>query len=58
LNGLKITLIDFFPRLVKNITTVSFIFTGLFIAVMIPVAWIMLVQTWDLLQLDQVTVGG
>jgi succinate dehydrogenase / fumarate reductase cytochrome b subunit len=58
LNGLKITLIDFFPSLVKNITTVSFVFTGLFIAVMIPVTWIMLDQTWDLIQLEQVTVGG
>jgi len=57
-NGLKITLIDFFPSLVKNIRVVSLAFTALFIVVIIPVAVVMLQQTWDLYQLDQVTVGG
>jgi succinate dehydrogenase / fumarate reductase, cytochrome b subunit len=58
INGLKITLIDFFPRLVTNITTVSFIFTGIFLAIMIPVTWVMLQQTWDLYRLEEVVVGG
>ena len=58
INGLKITLIDFFPSLVKNITTVSFIFTGIFLAIMIPVTWVMLQQTWDLYRLEEVVVGG
>jgi succinate dehydrogenase / fumarate reductase, cytochrome b subunit len=57
INGLKITLIDFFPGLVKNFRTISFVFTGIFILSMIPVTIAMLQQTWDLYQLDMI-VGG
>jgi succinate dehydrogenase / fumarate reductase cytochrome b subunit len=57
INGLKIALIDFFPRLVKNIRTVSFVFTGIFILAMIPVAIAMLQQTWDLYQMDVIWGG-
>lgn len=58
INGLKITLIDFFPSLVRSIRTVSFVFTGVFILSMIPVTIAMLQQTWDLYQLDMIPVGG
>ena len=56
LNGLKITLIDFFPRLVPHIKVIG----GprppaSFLLVMIPVTWIMLDQTLDLL-FDRVRV--
>jgi succinate dehydrogenase / fumarate reductase cytochrome b subunit len=57
INGLKITLIDFFPSTVKNIRTVSFIFTGIFILAMIPVTIAMLQQTWDLYQLGMIWGG-
>lgn len=50
LNGLKITLIDFFPSLVSHIEWLSFVITGIFILAAIPTTWIMLGQTWDLLQ--------
>jgi len=50
LNGLKITLIDFFPRLVRRIRPISLVFTAVFVLAMIPIAWIMLGQTWDLIQ--------
>jgi succinate dehydrogenase / fumarate reductase cytochrome b subunit len=50
LNGLKITLIDFFPRLVRRIRPISIAFTAVFVLALIPTAWIMLGQTWDLLQ--------
>jgi succinate dehydrogenase / fumarate reductase cytochrome b subunit len=45
LNGLKITLIDLFPRLARHIYWISFGFTGLFIVTAIPTTWIMLAQT-------------
>ena len=48
LNGLKITLIDFFPRLVTRIRGISIAFTAVFILTLIPTAWIMLGQAWDL----------
>ena len=48
LNGLKITLIDFFPRLVSRIRPISIAFTAVFILTLIPTAWIMLGQAWDL----------
>ena len=50
LNGVKILLIDFFPRLVKHIYWLGFATTAAFILVMIPTTWIMLDQTWDLIQ--------
>ncbi|HEY7478347.1 MAG TPA: succinate dehydrogenase, cytochrome b556 subunit [Actinomycetota bacterium] len=49
LNGLKITLIDFFPRLVPHIRVLGRATTALFVLAMIPVTWIMLDQTLDLL---------
>ena len=50
LNGLKITLIDLFPRLVRRIRPISIAFTVVFVLALIPTAWIMLGQAWDLLQ--------
>lgn len=50
LNGLKITLIDFFPSLVSHIAWLSFVVTSLFILAAIPTTWIMLGQTWELVQ--------
>lgn len=50
LNGTKIILIDFFPSLVKHIYWLSFATMALYILVMIPTAWIMLDQTWDLIK--------
>ena len=48
LNGLKITLIDFFPRLVSRIRPISIAFTAVFVLTLIPTAWIMLGQAWNL----------
>jgi len=48
LNGLKITMIDFFPRLVRFIGPISIATTLLFAAAAIPTTVIMLMQTWDL----------
>ena len=48
LNGLKITLIDFFPRLVTHITGISLATAGVFALTAIPTTVIMLKQTWDL----------
>lgn len=50
LNGLKITLIDFFPQLVRRIRPISIAFTAVFVLSLIPITWIMLGQAWDLLQ--------
>ena len=50
LNGLKITLIDFFPRLVRKIRPISIAFTTVFVLSLIPITWIMLGQAWDLFQ--------
>ena len=50
LNGLKITLIDFFPRLVRRIRPISIAFTAVFVLSLIPITWIMLGQAWDLLR--------
>ncbi len=49
-NGVKIILIDFFPSLVKHIYWLSFATMGLYILIMIPTTWLMLEQTWDLIQ--------
>ena len=48
LNGLKITLIDFFPRLASHITLIGRTTTGLFVLAAIPTTVIMLQQTWEL----------
>jgi succinate dehydrogenase / fumarate reductase, cytochrome b subunit len=48
LNGVRITLIDFFPRLVSHIRAISLAITGIFVVTAIPVTVIMLKQTWDL----------
>lgn len=48
LNGLKITLIDFVPRLAAHIKWIGRATTGLFVLTAIPTTVIMLIQTWDL----------
>lgn len=48
LNGFKITLIDFFPRLVTHITGLSIATAAVFALTAIPTTVIMLKQTWDL----------
>lgn len=48
INGFKITLIDFFPKLVTYIRGISLAFAILFALTAIPTAVIMLKQTWDL----------
>ena len=48
LNGLKITLIDFFPRLVRHIKAISIATLLLFVGAMIPIALIMGKQALDL----------
>ena len=48
INGLKVTLIDFFPSLVTRITPLSIGFALLFAACAIPTTVIMLMQTWNL----------
>ena len=58
INGLKITLIDFFPSLVKRIGAVSLAFTSIFVVSMIWVSIVMLQQAWDLYKLEEVVVGG
>jgi succinate dehydrogenase / fumarate reductase cytochrome b subunit len=40
-NGVKITLIDFFPRLVKHIAVLSLATAALFVVSMIPITFIM-----------------
>jgi len=49
LNGLKIMLIDFFPSLTSRIRLLGFTTLGLFVAVMIPITWIMVGQIVELL---------
>jgi succinate dehydrogenase cytochrome b subunit len=41
INGTKITLIDFFPSLVRHIRVLGIASLGLFVAAMIPITWIM-----------------
>jgi len=48
LNGFKITLIDFFPKLVSHITGISIATATVFVLTAIPTTVIMLKQTWDL----------
>ncbi len=48
LNGFKITLIDFFPKLVTHIKGISLATAVVFALTAIPTIVIMLKQTWDL----------
>jgi len=48
LNGFKITLIDFLPKLVSHITGISIATATVFALTAIPTTVIMLKQTWDL----------
>jgi succinate dehydrogenase / fumarate reductase cytochrome b subunit len=48
INGFKITLIDFFPRLVTYIRGISLAAAIVFALTAIPTTVIMLKQTWDL----------
>ena len=48
INGFKITLIDFFPRLVTHIKGISHRHGRVFALAAIPTTVIMLKQTWDL----------
>jgi succinate dehydrogenase / fumarate reductase, cytochrome b subunit len=48
-NGVKIMLIDFFPRMVRHIQLLSLATAGAFIASMIPITFIMGRQIIDLL---------
>jgi succinate dehydrogenase / fumarate reductase cytochrome b subunit len=50
LNGVKITLIDFFPSLTSRFRSMGIITLVLFVATMVPVTIIMLGQTFDLLR--------
>ncbi len=50
LNGMKITLIDFFPALTSRIRQLGLATAGLFVASMLPITWIMGHQIIDLLR--------
>jgi succinate dehydrogenase / fumarate reductase cytochrome b subunit len=49
-NGIKILLLDFFPRLVTHIRTMGIATLVAFVAAMIPITWIMVGQIIDLLR--------
>lgn len=49
-NGIKIMLLDFFPRLVTHIRAIGIATIVVFFAAMIPVTWIMVGQIIDLLR--------
>lgn len=49
-NGIKIMLLDFFPRLVTNIRAIGIATIVAFFAAMIPITWIMVGQIIDLLR--------
>ena len=49
-NGIKITLIDFFPTLVKHINGLSIATVAIFVGSMIPITYIMGKQAIDLLR--------
>jgi succinate dehydrogenase cytochrome b subunit len=51
INGTKITLIDFFPRLARHIRGISIASLVIFLALALPVTAIMLKQTYDLWKL-------
>ena len=48
INGLKITMIDFFPRLAQHIRPIGRATAAIFVLAAIPTTAIMLKQTWDL----------
>jgi succinate dehydrogenase / fumarate reductase cytochrome b subunit len=48
-NGVKIMLLDFFPRLVTHIRVIGIATTVAFVAAMIPITWIMVGQIIHLL---------
>ncbi len=50
LNGVKIMLLDFFPRLVPHIRALGIATVALFVATMIPITWIMGSQIVDLIR--------
>ena len=49
-NGIKITLIDFFPKLVRHIKPLSIATIVIFVGSMIPITYIMGKQALDLLR--------
>jgi succinate dehydrogenase / fumarate reductase cytochrome b subunit len=49
-NGIKILLLDFFPRLATHIRTMGIATVVAFAAAMIPITWIMVAQIVDLLR--------
>jgi succinate dehydrogenase / fumarate reductase cytochrome b subunit len=50
INGLRVTLVDFFPRLVTRIRGLSILTSVVFLLIAIPTTVIMLKQTYDLWQ--------
>jgi succinate dehydrogenase / fumarate reductase cytochrome b subunit len=50
INGIKITLIDFFPKLVRHIKPLSIATIVIFVGSMIPITYIMGKQALDLLR--------
>jgi succinate dehydrogenase / fumarate reductase cytochrome b subunit len=50
LNGIKIMLIDFFPRLVTHIRVIGIATVAAFFAAMIPITWIMGGQIIELIR--------
>jgi succinate dehydrogenase / fumarate reductase, cytochrome b subunit len=48
INGVRVTILDFFPSLVSKARPIGLLFTLVFIGGTIPVVWIMLGQTIDL----------
>jgi succinate dehydrogenase / fumarate reductase cytochrome b subunit len=48
INGLRVTLFDFFPRLVSKAKPIGMVFTAVFVLTAIPTTVIMLDQTIDL----------
>ena len=49
-NGIKILLLDFFPRLVTHIRAIGIATIAAFVAAMIPITWIMVGQIIELLR--------
>jgi succinate dehydrogenase / fumarate reductase cytochrome b subunit len=50
LNGIKIMILDFFPRLVSHIRVIGITTVVAFVAAMIPITWIMGSQIIDLIR--------
>lgn len=49
-NGIKILLLDFFPRLATHIRAIGIATVAAFVLAMIPITWIMVSQIIDLLR--------